>query len=58
VLLLQANEDYLTFDQPFIVTLGPDNGSLTTLEKGSRSTMVIVRGEGPLFTTLQVSTPH
>ncbi|XP_056287021.1 solute carrier family 15 member 1b [Pseudoliparis swirei] len=48
-----ANEDYLTFDQPFIVTLGPDNGSLTTLEKGSRSTMVIVPGEGLLFTTLQ-----
>uniref|UniRef100_A0A8C3A038 Solute carrier family 15 member 1b n=1 Tax=Cyclopterus lumpus TaxID=8103 RepID=A0A8C3A038_CYCLU len=42
-----ANEDYLTFDKAFNVSLESGVGSVTTLENGSRSTMVIVQ-EGPV----------
>uniref|UniRef100_A0A8C3G4V4 Solute carrier family 15 member 1b n=1 Tax=Cyclopterus lumpus TaxID=8103 RepID=A0A8C3G4V4_CYCLU len=46
-----ANEDYLTFDKAFNVSLESGVGSVTTLENGSRSTMVIVQ-EGVLFRPL------
>uniref|UniRef100_A0A8C3A2B5 Solute carrier family 15 member 1 n=1 Tax=Cyclopterus lumpus TaxID=8103 RepID=A0A8C3A2B5_CYCLU len=47
-----ANEDYLTFDKAFNVSLESGVGSVTTLENGSRSTMVIVQ-EGVLFRPFQ-----
>ncbi|XP_068446581.1 solute carrier family 15 member 1b [Clinocottus analis] len=47
-----ANEDYLSFDQPFDVSLDSGPGSTTTLVKGNRSTMVIVE-DGPLLRTVQ-----
>uniref|UniRef100_A0A8C2ZZ87 Solute carrier family 15 member 1 n=1 Tax=Cyclopterus lumpus TaxID=8103 RepID=A0A8C2ZZ87_CYCLU len=51
-----ANEDYLTFDKAFNVSLESGVGSVTTLENGSRSTMVIVQ-EGVLFRPFQPVSP-
>ncbi|XP_037617830.1 solute carrier family 15 member 1b [Sebastes umbrosus] len=36
-----ANEDYLTFDEPFVLQLGPTVTYPITLEDGNRSTIVI-----------------
>ncbi|KAL7369919.1 hypothetical protein ABVT39_013307 [Epinephelus coioides] len=46
-----ANDDYLTFDDPFLLTLGGNATYLTTLVDGNRSTVVIVQN-GPLLQPL------
>ncbi|XP_042368906.1 solute carrier family 15 member 1b [Plectropomus leopardus] len=42
-----ANDDYLTFDKPFILDLGGENTYITGLVAGNRSTVVIIK-DGPL----------
>ncbi|XP_068575969.1 solute carrier family 15 member 1b [Cebidichthys violaceus] len=46
-----ANEDYLTFDEPFVLEVGLGGNEQVNLEKGSRVTMVIVQDK-PLLETL------
>ncbi|XP_039997791.1 solute carrier family 15 member 1b isoform X2 [Xiphias gladius] len=45
---LATNEDYLNFDKPFYLSLGPGHAYQITLPNGTRSTLVIVqRGTKP-----------